>query len=133
MLETVKIRFILKSPFDQDYVEEFATDLDNSIKVENYISQNFGSNTAETTALVIAFTTAYSDGLIGALGEKSLDFILSKLKIFLQKYSARRKETNLKIEVAEGEHKYQFEAKNITEQNVDNAIIEFRKIVLAKT
>ena len=97
MSETIKIMFILKSPFDQNYVDEFAVGLDKSIKVENVISQKFGSNVAEISPLIIAIATAYSDGLIGAIGEKSFDFVLSKLNIFLKKYTARRQSTDLKI------------------------------------
>ena len=41
--------------------------------------------------------------------------------------------TDIKIKITTGETKYEFEAINVTEQNVDNALLNFHSTVLKQT
>ena len=131
-----KITFVLKSPLLQHYVDDFNQDFDESIKVDAVVDLKFGADTINQAApLIIWIATTYSEGIIEALGEKTFDLVLSKLNVFITKYckTSKGQATDIKIKITTGETKYEFEATNVTEQNVDNALLNFHSTVLKQT
>jgi hypothetical protein len=126
----IKIKIGISNQVYENFIAD--SKLSTDYEIESYIlTKHFSAEGGEFIPLVISIFHSFSEGLISGVGEYAFKNLVNKISILIKGHvNYKKPPTSFKINISHGDIKAEIKAINVTSENVDNALKEFRKIIV---